>query len=131
MGRQTTKNNSYKKEPPKKRELSTKTRKKRFLDALHASLGNISEAAKAVGINRRTYYDWLKDDPDFAQAAENISEAQVDLVEGKLLERIKEGDTTATIFYLKTKGKKRGWSEKLEIEAKISPFERLMMETED
>ncbi|MDO4691884.1 MAG: phBC6A51 family helix-turn-helix protein [Porphyromonadaceae bacterium] len=131
MGRQTTKTNSSKKCIPKKGELSTKTRKRRFLDALSASLGNISEAAKSVGINRRTYYDWIKDDQEFSQSVDSISESQIDYVESKLLERINDGDTTATIYYLKTKGRNRGWSEKIEIDAKISPFERLMMETED
>lgn len=131
MGRQTTKTNSRKKAASKKREISTKTRKSKLLEALTASLGNISEATQALGINRRTYYDWIKDDPDFAQQVDHLAEAQIDFVESQLFSRVRDGDTTAIIFYLKTKGKKRGYSEKLEIEAKISPFERLMMETED
>lgn len=131
MGRQTTKNNINKKVTAKKGELSTKTKKSGLLEALKASLGNISEATKAIGINRKTYYTWLKEDQDFAQSVDNITESQIDYVESKLLERIREGDTTATIFYLKTKGKKRGYSEKLELEAKISPFEALMMQTEE
>lgn len=106
-------------------------KKKNLIDALRKTMGIVSSACETVKIHRSTYYEWLKSDPEFAQAVEAVNDRQIDLVESKLLERIKEGDTTATIFYLKTKGKKRGWSEKLEIEAKISPFERLMMETED
>jgi len=36
----------------------------------------------------------------------------VDIAESALMNRVLEGDTTATIFLLKTRGKYRGWSEK-------------------
>lgn len=65
-----------------------------------------------TGINRSTYYKWRKEDPEFATAADEVQEAQIDFVESKLMGLINAGDTTATIFYLKTKGKKRGYSEK-------------------
>lgn len=102
-----------------------------MLEALGNNMGIVSSACSAVGVDRSTYYDWVKKDPEFAEAVEAINDRQLDYVESQLLRRIKEGDTTATIFYLKTKGKKRGYSEKLEVDARINPFERLMMETED
>lgn len=131
MGRQTTKRDTPKKEPSKGKKLLSQTKKALLLEALSKCLGNVTNACESVGINRNTYYTWIKDDPEFAQSVDNISESQIDYVESKLLERINDGDTTATIYYLKTKGRKRGWSEKLEIDAKISPFEELMMDTED
>lgn len=82
------------------------------LEALKASRGIISAACDSVGVCRGTYYRWYRDNPDFRQQAEGILETQVDFVEGELLRRIEQGDTTAIIFYLKTKGKRRGYSEK-------------------
>lgn len=86
--------------------------KGKFLEALAAAAGIVLTACESVNVSRSTYYRWYKEDAAFAERVDEISEEQMDFVEGKLLKSIKEGDTTAIIFYLKTKGKKRGYSEK-------------------
>ena len=87
-------------------------RKNKFVDALTIAKGIIYLACEAVGISRQTYYNWRKSDEVFREAVDEVLETQVDWVENKLLDLINAGDTTATIFYLKTKGKKRGYSDK-------------------
>jgi len=107
--------------------------KKAMLDAMSKSYGIISYAAEAVGISRQTHYNWMKEDPEYALAIQNVNEAAIDFVEGKLRERINgvkigkyddEGELkvyeqppsdTAIIFYLKTKAKKRGYVERTEV----------------
>lgn len=91
-------------------------KKATFIKTLTESFGNISKACKAVGISRRTYYNWVEKDKEFKDEVENIGEFIIDEVENHLFKQIKEGNTAATIFYLKTKGKHRGYIEKQEVQ---------------
>ena len=90
-------------------------KKKDMLHALEASLNNITKAAEKVGITRQTHYNWLEADHEYKKAAESIDDVKLDFVEEKLKDRIMDGDTTAIIFYLKTKGKRRGYIERQEL----------------
>lgn len=85
-----------------------------FIENLKAAGGVICVACEATGISRSTYYVWYNQDPTFRERVEEVMEAQIDYVESKLMNLINSGDTTATIFYLKTKGRKRGWSDKIQ-----------------
>lgn len=90
--------------------------KKALIEALEKSLGVVTTACKLVGVTRTTFYQYVKDDPEFAEAVKDINEVTIDFAESQLHKQIKNGNTTATIFYLKTKGKKRGYVEKTEID---------------
>jgi hypothetical protein len=89
--------------------------KDKFLENFKLSLGNISISCEASGISRQTYYNWLKQDAEFQQTCKDIEERNLDLAEMKLLNAIREGKTAELLFYLKTKGKKRGYVERQEI----------------
>jgi hypothetical protein len=91
------------------------TTKKAMLEALEKSLGVVTTAAKAVGIDRSTHYEWLKTDEKYKEAVEAIGDVALDFAESQLHKQMQTGDTTACIFYLKTKGKKRGYVERQEI----------------
>ena len=91
-------------------------KKKLVVETLKESFGNISKACNAVGISRTTFYRWQDEDEEFKEATENISEYVIDEVENCLFDQIKNGATAATIFYLKTKGKHRGYIEKQEVD---------------
>lgn len=90
--------------------------KKALIDALEKSLGVVTTACKIVGIDRTTFYRYLKDDEDFAKKVQEIENVTLDFVESQLHKQIKENSTAATIFFLKTKGKKRGYIERQEID---------------
>ena len=96
--------------------LTRKEKKKAFVKAMGEVMGNITLACRAVGITRQTYYNWIDKDPEFRKECDSVNEEAIDFVENKLFSRINDNDTTAIIFYLKTKGKGRGYIEKQDIE---------------
>ena len=107
---------------------NTDKKKKDFLISLKKNNGNISEACESANIGRQTYYDWIEKDNGFKQDCENVQEALIDLAECKLIENIEGNENTAIIFYLKTKGKKRGYIEKQEIDTNIRPIKDIDFE---
>ena len=102
-------------------------KKKKFVVGLRNNLGNISRACDAVGISRTTYYDWIESDDTFKEDVEHIKESLLDLAECKLLENIEDNQNIAIIFYLKTKGKKRGYIEKQEVEV-VRPISEVLFD---
>ncbi len=89
--------------------LSTKTRKKAMIQTMKSTLGNVSAATEAVGIDRSLHYRWLKSDEKYKSEIDENLERSIDFVEAALFKRIQAGDTTAIIFHLKTKGRHRGY----------------------
>lgn len=88
--------------------------KKAMIEALEKSLGVVTTACKNVGIARSTHYEWYANDADYKKSVDDVADIALDFAESKLHKSIENGSDTATIFYLKTKGKKRGYIEKTE-----------------
>jgi len=97
-------------------DKSRHIKKEAILQALENSLGVVTVACKQANIPRSTYYKWLKEDKEFADQVKEIENIALDFAESQLHSQIKDGSTPATIFYLKTKGKKRGYVEKQELD---------------
>lgn len=104
--------------------------KKRLLEALEKSLGVVTIACKEVDVTRTTFYNYLESDTEFAAAVEQIGDVALDFAESQLFKQIKEGNPASTIFYLKTKGKKRGYIERQELIAEVRTFADLAVEAE-
>lgn len=95
---------------------NTDITKKAMLEALEKSLGIVTAACKAVDISRETHYRWLREDADYKAAVDSLTDVALDFAESQLHKQIKDGNSTATIFFLKTKGKKRGYVERQEFD---------------
>ena len=106
--------------------------KKELLQALEKTRGIVTSACEMVKISRSNYYTYIKQDAVFKEAVEELSNVALDFAESKLMQKMNgvtigkvvEGETvvyeippsdTALIFYLKTKGKKRGYIERQEL----------------
>jgi hypothetical protein len=89
--------------------------KKNLLIALKNHAGLVSPACNEVGISRQQYYYYLKHDKNFAQAVEDIQEETIDFVESKLLEKIQQGSERSILFYMKYRGKNRGYNDNIDI----------------
>lgn len=100
--------------PTKKNK--TEHLKKNVLEALEKSLGVVTSACKISGVSRTQFYQWCKEDIGFKQKVDSIEMVALDFAESKLFENIKEKKETSIIFFLKTKGKKRGYVEKQQVE---------------
>lgn len=92
------------------------TQKKKMIEALERSLGIVSTACQAANISRQTHYNWMKADQEYSDAVNELANRTLDFAESHLHKLIKEGNPAATIFFLKTKGKSRGYVERQEIE---------------
>lgn len=98
----------------------TANNKKLFLAAFHRKMGNVSMTCRAINIGRRTYYSWCEKDPEFKAEVEEIQESLIDMVESRFYKKmLEDGDTTSMIFYLKTKGKHRGYVERQQIDQRV------------
>jgi len=87
----------------------------RIIKALKETNGLLTMAATRSGIGYRTVCRYVAEYPSVKEAAQDAKEAMLDFAEGKLYSKIKAGDNTAIIFYLKTQGKARGYIERQEL----------------
>jgi len=90
-------------------------RKKAMVEAMEKSLGIVTTACKMVGISRQTHYNWMTEDTSYRDAINELSDMVVDFAESQLHKLIKDGNVASVLFYLKTKGKHRGYVETTEL----------------
>ena len=92
---------------PRRSPLTTK----QIADALRATGGFVTQASVKLGVTYQAVYKRLKTSPELAALKEEIDESTLDLAETKLIELIKEKNLGAICFYLKCKGRSRGYIE--------------------
>ena len=80
--------------------------------ALRESAGLQYIAATKLKCAPSTVTNYVKRNKHLQRVIEECREGVLDLAEGKILEKIRDGDIAAIIFFLKTKGKNRGYIER-------------------
>jgi hypothetical protein len=89
--------------------------------------GNISATCTSLGIDRNTFTSWRLKYKKLDELLREIEESLIDFSESKLLEQIQDGNLTAIIFHLKTKGKSRGYVEGVDLKANIESENKLVL----
>lgn len=87
---------------------------------------NITATCAALNISRRTFYQKKEKSKSLQDLLAEADESMLDFAESKLIEHINNNDITSLIFFLKTKGKKRGYVERTEHDVNANSFQELM-----
>jgi hypothetical protein len=98
-----------------------RTPTKAIQKALAAEDGCISGAAARLGVHRRTIERRLVRSPRLRSFRAELEEENLDRAEATLQRKIREGNLTAVIFYLKTKGRRRGYAQHLDLREDGAP----------
>ena len=96
--------------------MSLSSRQKIFVKAYKKHATNISRACEVADIHRTTHHRWYANNTTYKEQIDAISESMIDFAEGMLYKNMKDGKEQSILFFLKTRGKKRGYVEKQEIE---------------
>lgn len=91
--------------------MAVKLTDKQIKKAIDNSMGNVSTIANRLGVSWHTAKKNINKDQELVQYYENELESKIDVVENELFTKILDGDVTAMIFFLKTKGRNRGYIE--------------------
>ena len=74
-------------------------------------------ACTAIGLNPRTFRQWMAEDVEFRQAVDDAvdiaKEYRDEVAEKALFDLVEAKDTTAVIFYNKTRNKHKGYTERI------------------
>lgn len=83
--------------------------------AIQQHMGNITMAAKSLGVARQTFYKFMAKHETVKDALAEARETMIDNVESRLYKAALDGEGWAVCFFLKTQGKGRGYIERAEI----------------
>jgi len=85
------------------------------------NIWTIAGTCQKMGIDRGTFYVWAKGYPEFLAKKKEIEKDQIEYVESKLYQAIRDNNMTAIIFYLKNMARaKWGAEEKRRFEGEIA-----------
>jgi hypothetical protein len=91
-----------------------------LLKSLEKNLGIVTPTCKEVGVSRETFYRYYREDDEFKKSVDSINEITIDFAESQLLKKIKEGSERSILFFMKYKGKKRGYSDTINVNATLN-----------
>lgn len=85
------------------------------ISALKEARGLRALAARRLGCTVRTVDNYIARFPEVSDTVKEQLELRLDVAEGKLDQAVNKGEAWAICFFLKTQGKARKYSERLEV----------------
>lgn len=118
--------------------------KKRLIDAYAEYNCHIGKACRKVNVGRRTFYNWKKVDPDFAERVKEIDEIEIDESEeqmrllrkgiprydksGKIIGWKEKPHFGALLKFLEAKARDRGWGTSIVLNVDTEDIESMTQE---
>jgi hypothetical protein len=85
-----------------------------IIDALKAKRGMVYLAARILQCDAKTVYNAMQRHPEIREVRDELRGQMVDVAESALHKLIADGNLSATIFFLKTQARDRGYVERAE-----------------
>jgi len=85
---------------------------KQIDDGIRATGGFLTYTAKKLGVTYNAIYARIQKSPQLQRTQAEIQESYLDLGEHSLIKKMKDEDLGAICFFLKCKGRGRGYQEK-------------------
>lgn len=92
--------------------MAKRTTIEQIKEALESAGGFISHAAEMLGVSQSAVSQRIAKSTELQETLKQIEEANLDIAESELIKLMRRGNLGAICFYLKCKGKGRGYVEK-------------------
>ena len=86
------------------------------IDAIRDYNGNLAAVGRKFGCTRQAVDQYVKNHPTARAACAESRETMLDNAESILYKKVLAGDTQELLFFLRTQGKSRGYTERVEQE---------------
>ena len=98
-----------------------------LVQSMEKHLGIVTAACKDANLSRETFYKYYRLDAEFKEKIDAINDYTLDFVEAQLLKKIKGGSERSILFYMRYKGRKRGYSDSLDITSGGQPITEIKL----
>lgn len=92
-----------------------RVKRKELIPKLRENRGNLAACGRYFHVTRERIRQIVAADDELSQIVFEERESFLDVAENKLYDAIEDGNVVATIFFLKTQGKSRGYVERAEL----------------
>lgn len=84
----------------------------KVIPVIYEQYGNLAAVARKLGTSRQHMYTFVNQHATVQQALADARESMIDNAESSLYKQALDGNVTALIFFLKTQGYHRGYTER-------------------